>query len=73
MNTKLRQALAAAGLSQSELARRLGIHQSHVNRWLSGKLLPTLEQLTSTMALLEVDSPIALGYRIEPRSVIVVD
>lgn len=34
---RLNGALAASGVSQSELARRLGVTQGTVNRWCRGK------------------------------------
>ena len=73
MNRHLQQALSDAGVSQSELARRLGIHVSHVNRWVARKLRPTVEQLKNAMAQLEVDDPMSLGYRIDSQPVVVDD
>lgn len=35
--SRLNGALAASGMSQSELARRLGVTQGTVNRWCRGK------------------------------------
>jgi transcriptional regulator with XRE-family HTH domain len=60
-------------MSQCELARRLGIHRSQINKWLSGRLRPTVEQLGQAVEVLEADSPMALGYRIEHRPTVVTD
>jgi transcriptional regulator with XRE-family HTH domain len=73
MNTKLRNALAAAGLSQSELARRIGVDQSQVNRWVSGRLVPTYPQLCRALAFLDTFEETAgvtaetLGYAVVDR------
>ncbi len=66
MNKKLQAALSAAGMSQAELARRLGIHPSHVSRWLRRKLLPTAPQVASAVEVLGVESPADLGYSVVP-------
>lgn len=41
----LTEAMAAAGLSQSELARRAGVNESPISRWLKGSNTPSIEQL----------------------------
>lgn len=71
MNTALRHALDRVGISQSELARRLGIHTSHVNRWTKRRLRPTHDQLIRAMKELEIEDPIAMGYRIESEPKVV--
>lgn len=38
--TLIREMLAYAGLSQSEMARRLGVPASSVSRWASGAVEP---------------------------------
>lgn len=73
MNTKLASALETAGMSQSELARRLGIHVSHVNRWVQRKLRPTIEQLLDAMKELGAVDPIALGYRVDGKPTVADD
>lgn len=73
MNAKLEAALEAADMTQSELARRLCIHVSHVNRWVQRKLRPTVEQLLAAMEELSAESPIALGYRIDGKPTVVDD
>ncbi len=73
MNHKLEAALEAADMTQSELARRLGIHVSHVNRWVQRKLRPTTEQLLAAMGELGAEDPIALGYRIDGKPTVADD
>jgi transcriptional regulator with XRE-family HTH domain len=64
MNARLQQALAVAGMSQSELARRLGIDQSVVNRWVSGQRVPRPMQLALMREILGAASVEALGFRL---------
>lgn len=71
MSHALAQALHTAGLSQSELGRRLGIHPSQVNRWIARTLTPTVEQLEATMRELGVVDPTTIGYRLEYRAHVV--
>lgn len=47
----VRRARRVADLSQMELADRLGVAQSSVARWESGKKLPSLERLQQVLAL----------------------
>lgn len=73
MNTKLRDALSSASMSQSELGRRLGIHPSQVNRWLHRKLRPTWPQLINAAQALDVDSVEDLGYTLKDADPDVLD
>ena len=41
--TRLAVLLALAGISQSELARRVGTGRQHANRWLAGRAKPSAE------------------------------
>lgn len=45
MPSYLREAMARAGLSQAELARKSGTSESQISRWLSGENRPNIEQL----------------------------
>lgn len=38
--------LRETGMSQAELARRLGVTRSAVNQWLSGATAPSTQQIT---------------------------
>jgi ribosome-binding protein aMBF1 (putative translation factor) len=52
---KLRQALDDRGWSQSELARRLNIDQSVVNRYLNGRICPGLDLVEKFASALGVE------------------
>lgn len=45
MGKRLRAALDASGLSQSEVARRIGVSSQTINQWLSGKKAPSRANL----------------------------
>lgn len=51
----IRDELARIGMSQSELARRAGMTQPHVNRWLSGHADITAERLGVLCEVLGLD------------------
>jgi transcriptional regulator with XRE-family HTH domain len=44
-------AVETAGLTQEQLAERLGVHQTTVSKWLLGKAQPPLEHLPTIDAL----------------------
>jgi ribosome-binding protein aMBF1 (putative translation factor) len=41
MNTKLKEAIKAAGMLNVEFARALGANKSQITRWVSGQHTPT--------------------------------
>lgn len=45
VNISIRQLRDSAGLTQRELARRLGVTQPNVARWESGRSIPDLKTL----------------------------
>lgn len=45
VNISIRQIRESAGITQAELARRLGVHQPLVARWESGRRMPKVETL----------------------------
>lgn len=45
LGTRLRTALDASGLSQSEVARRIGVRSQTINQWLSGVKKPSRDNL----------------------------
>lgn len=53
--------MAALGLSQAEVSRRLGVSDSLVNRWISGERLPTTEMVPALAILLNVSADWLLG------------
>lgn len=58
----LGQVLIERGMTQSELARRLGITSSSVNLWVRGHTLPSRENLRRIEEELKVDSLWQLVY-----------
>lgn len=51
----LRIARAAANISQAEIAKRVGHHESAVSRWESGTRTPSLEQVDAIAKILGID------------------
>jgi transcriptional regulator with XRE-family HTH domain len=51
----LRLARKQAGLSQRELARRIGRHQCRIVEWESGKCCPLLDSVVRLSEALEID------------------
>ena len=49
---KIRMQREAAGMSQSELARKLGLDSSTVNKWESGASVPRLGNLVAMASIL---------------------
>lgn len=49
---KIRSRREAAGMSQSELARHLGLDSSTVNKWESGASVPRLGNLIAMASIL---------------------
>lgn len=50
---KIRMKREAAGISQSELARRLGLDSTTVNKWEAGASLPRLGNLIAMAGVLQ--------------------
>ncbi len=59
-STRLRGELAANGLSQAELARRVGVSQQTVSKWLSAETQPRLKLVPTLAHALEI-SPTELS------------
>ncbi|MCM1033878.1 MAG: helix-turn-helix domain-containing protein [Odoribacter sp.] len=52
---RLKQILKSKQITQSELARRLGVNPMTVSGWVSGKRYPSIEVLDSLATMLDVD------------------
>lgn len=50
------KAIKQSGLSQTEIARRLGIKQPTVNDYLSGRSMPALDTLANLCVILDLDA-----------------
>lgn len=59
--SRLRELRARRGLTQDQVAKRLGCHESAVSRWESGSRFPTGEDLVSLADLFEVSTDDLLG------------
>ena len=59
----LREALAASSMTQSELARQLGVNRAIVSRWATGRACPSPDVLDRLRALL------GAGLEMETRNV----
>ncbi len=53
---KLAEAINSSELSQSEIARRLGVAHQQVSRYVSGKQLPALDTLANLCVILDLDA-----------------
>lgn len=54
--------LEATEMSQSELARRVGVSQQTANCWIKGTKLPSIETLIKICEVLDVRSDFLLGF-----------
>ena len=57
----IREARRRAGLTQQELAERLGTTQSVITRWETGKRSPTFDTVVKTVRACGLDLAITLG------------
>ncbi|MBM4062031.1 MAG: helix-turn-helix transcriptional regulator [Planctomycetes bacterium] len=61
LSLRLRELRARRGLTQDQVARHLGCHESAVSRWESGSRFPTGEDLVKLADLFEVSTDDLLG------------
>lgn len=52
---KIIQAIKESGLTQTELAKRLGVKQPTIGQYLSGRAMPALDTFANLCAVLDVD------------------
>jgi len=52
---KIAEAIRQSGLSQTEIASRLGIKQTQISCYLHGKKLPALDTFANLCEVLDVD------------------
>ena len=52
---RLSEAIRNSGMTQTELARRLGIRQPTIGQYLSGRSMPALDTFANLCAVLDVD------------------
>lgn len=53
---KIAEAIKQSGLTQTELARRLGIGQQTISHYLKGDKMPALDTLANLCAVLDLDA-----------------
>ncbi len=60
---RLAEAIKESGLSQTELAKKLGISQPTVANYLRGKILPALDTFANLCIILDIDANDILGTK----------
>ncbi len=55
IRVRLIEAIKLSGLTQTEIAKRLGIKQPTVGQYLSGRSMPALDTFANLCAMLDVD------------------
>lgn len=53
---RLAEAIRNSGMTQTELARRLGIRQPTIGQYLSGRSMPALDTFANLCKLLDLDA-----------------
>ena len=53
---KLTEAIKQSGLTQTEIANRLGIRQATIGQYLSGRAMPALDTFANLCNILDLDS-----------------
>ena len=52
---KIAEAIKQSGISQNEIARRLGISHSQISCYVHGKKMPALDTFANLCAIIDVD------------------
>lgn len=55
IHNKLAEAIRESGLTQTALAKRLGVSQPTIGQYLSGRSMPALDTFANLCAVLDVD------------------
>jgi len=56
IQVRLAEAINNSGLTQTEIARRLGINQQQISCYVHGKKMPALDTFANLCAILELDA-----------------
>ncbi len=56
ISDNLIEAIKSSGLTQTEIARRLGIAHQQVSRYISGKQMPALDTFANLCTVLDLDA-----------------
>ena len=60
---RLAEEIKKSGLTQTEIARRLGVKQPTVRQYLSGRAMPSLDTFANLCVILDVDPAEVLGVK----------
>ena len=53
---RLKEAIRQSGMTQSAIAKKLGVHHSAIGQYLSGRSMPALDTLANLCRILDVDA-----------------
>ncbi|MBE5731422.1 MAG: helix-turn-helix transcriptional regulator [Clostridiales bacterium] len=56
IRTKICEAIKQSGLTQTELAKRIGVVQQTINQYISGRALPALDTFATLCEILDLDA-----------------
>lgn len=56
------QGLRKKGFSQKDLAEKLGVHQSSITKWVSGRAYPAAQKLLDIIKILDLVEDFFPGY-----------
>ena len=65
IQTKIAEAIRQSGLSQTEIAKRIGVTQSQISCYLHGRKLPALDTFANLCVALDADPAWLLGVKDE--------
>lgn len=63
IHTRLREAISTSHMTQVELARRLGMHPTSVNKYMKEDVFPSLEVFAAICEILDVSADDILGLK----------
>lgn len=61
IQVRLREAIRQSGLTQAEIARRLGVTSNTVNKYMKANKFPSLETFANLCKILDVSADEILG------------
>ena len=53
---KLAQAIKQSGLTQTELAKKLGVRQQTISHYIKGDIMPALDTFANLCVILDIDA-----------------
>ena len=56
ISKKLAEAIQQSGLSQTEIAKKIGVRQQQISSYIHGNTLPALDTLSRLCSLLDLDA-----------------